>query len=307
MRVPVFEKVGEKRDHVREMRVEERHHGLVVVEVVQAVRTFERPKQRAGKRAVRVGQRHEHEGAARPNVQPVLFHLECAVGAGKHRDLLVAVGQVPVLEIEAVVPHHAAPDRAEGAVRPENAVDRHVQGLAVRLEVQGGPVRTGRVALAPVPKRKPNVGQRLGGLHENAVQARPGHGIDALAFEPVRLEGARAVDRVHAPATDGQGNFPNAIGHACDFERLPASVAQGEVDAPASVQGSFARVGSTLVDDHVVAAVAEHARPKAPDKTRTDDSHLTHGPPLLWPRPGPNRRSGPPRLRFPHSNESVRP
>ena len=289
------------------MRVEEPLHAVVVRQRVQSIGPFIRAKQRACECLVWVGQGHQHEMAAGPNVQPVGFHLEVAVRTGQHGHFLVAVRQVPLLEVKPVVARHAAAYGAECPVGPKQAVHRHVQRRSLALQVKRHAAFATCVAEAFVVKFKPHVGHGLGAFHQDAVESGTRHRVDALPLHAVRLVGAGAVDGVHAAAGDGQRNFTHRIGNARQFQGFPPSVAQREVDASSRRQLEVAGVWPAFVYDHVVAAVAQHAGPQAADEAGTDHGHLSHGLQPLRPGPGPSRQANRPHLPPPRSSGSVRP
>ena len=289
------------------MRVEEPLHAVVVRQGVQAVGPFVRAKQGAGERLVRIGQGHQHEVASGPDVQPVGFHLEVAVRTGQHGHLLVAMRQVALLKVKPIVARHAAADSAECPVGPKQAVHRHVQGRSLALQVKRHTAFATGVAQAFVVKFKPHVGHGLGTFHQDAVESGAGHRVDALPLHAVRLVGSGAVDGVHAAAGDGQCDLTHRISHARQFQSFPPSVAQREVDASSCRQLEVAGVWPAFVNDHVVAAVAEHAGPQAADEAGTDHGHLSHGLQSLRPGPGPSRQANRPRLPHPRSSGSVRP
>ena len=156
-------------------------------------------------------------------------------------------------------------------------------------------VRQG-VPMATVVEFKRDVGQAFGGLHKDAIQSSPGHRVDALPLQTVGLKRAGAVHRVHPPSANGQGDVSHLFRDPCAFQRFPAAVAQGEVDASSAVKRSFSRVGTSLVHDDLMTSVAEHAGPKAAHQSCTDDGHLTHG---LGTGLGRGPQSGLGRLRCP--------
>ena len=270
--------------------------------MVQPILAFVGPKQRARERLVWIGQGHEHERATGPDVETVFFHLEGPIGSWKHGDLLVAVGQVALLKIEAVVAHHPSSDCAEGSVCAKDSVDLHVKGLALMLEVERDPVVVLGVAFATVVKFKPHVGHGLGRLHKDAVESCPRHRVNALTVEAIGLEGAGAVHRVHPSSANRQSDLANKVRHPCDLEGFPSAVAQGQIDASSAVQWSQTRVRASLVHHDLVSAVAQHARPKAAHQARAHHGHLSHVRQWLWPGPDRGPRSDRPRLQCPRSN-----
>ena len=74
---------------------------------------------------VRIRQRDQHE-VARPDVQGLRVHAEAAVRRRRDRQLLVAVLDVGLREVEAVATHQAAPHGRERAVgaHDERGIDR---------------------------------------------------------------------------------------------------------------------------------------------------------------------------------------
>ena len=77
----------------------------------------------ACKRAIGVGQSHEHEFSTGPNVQGIGFHFELALLIWSHLDFLVTVGEVALGKVEAIGPHESVADGTESPIRSEYSVE----------------------------------------------------------------------------------------------------------------------------------------------------------------------------------------
>ena len=263
------------------MRAEIRRDRGFGVESVQSVGTVVRSEYGARKGAVGVGQSHQHELAARPDVQGVCLHLELAVSRGTHLNFLVAVGQIPLGKIKTVRAHQPVPDRTERPVCPEDPVKR-LRVCLVPAVVQRQFVGLQIDVDAAVVKPVGDLCVFLRFFHQQAVEQGPRDRVNALRivkfplrfWQAVRLACEGAVRSVHGAVGDGKGDFTDRASDAGFLEGAPSPVAQGEVDAAASFVRSGPWVRSAFEHVNMVPALREHQRPKAPHQAGADYGHF---------------------------------
>ena len=87
---------GNEGQRVRKFGFKEVQDALFIPKRFKAQRARIRQEQSAGEAAVGVGERDQHEAAARPNVQSVLFQPAGAVRSRRDSQLLVAMRQMLV-------------------------------------------------------------------------------------------------------------------------------------------------------------------------------------------------------------------
>ena len=244
-------------------------------QVREAILSLKGGEQGAGEGPVRVRQRHQHEMATGPDVQGFGIDGKVALCRWRHREFLVAVGEVGLAKVEPVRLHHPLAHGAEGAIRSEDAAVFH---RIASFEMQGDALGVGGEVRQPVFEVNRDLAGGFRRFEEDAVQGAAGHGVDALVLavtalsgQSVRLVGEHALPVVHAAGLDGQGNPFHSFSCARRFQRPPAAVAQGEVDGPTAGIAHLPGVGPALIDIHLMASVGQQQGGQAADQPCADD------------------------------------
>src|SRR5579883_1322041 len=121
----IVAQTGDEGQRVRKFGCEEVQDALFVPKRFKAQRTRIWQKQSAGEAAASVGERDQHEAAARPDVQSVLFQLAGAVRSRRDSQLLVAMRQMLVAALDLSLLDHRVADHGTRAVRR----DYRIEGL----------------------------------------------------------------------------------------------------------------------------------------------------------------------------------
>src|SRR5438477_8806059 len=175
----IFEQRRHERDRIGEFLVEKATDVVVGRGGLEATRTFEFPKERAGKRAVRVRQRDHHETFPRPDVERVFFHAPGTVGRGRNRQLLVTVSQITlvVLEIRDLFLHRL-PDGGERAIYTNDGVATRCDRTGARFQKCDRFIQVD--AGAAVIEEDADVWITKRGFDNGGVEGRAADGIDVV-------------------------------------------------------------------------------------------------------------------------------